>query len=134
MSIQIRVELTILVVVSLLAGCSVPVNANRIGSAPPRPPVSKDSVRLFFSTDYVTSRYEPIAVIGMGIDWNRPRDATEYTALRARAGRLGANAVILGSYLDANGNPRFAGVPERGRNRGAGMAIAVVLIPPAPTQ
>jgi hypothetical protein len=113
----------------LLVGCASMMDASRLSSAPARPPVPADSVRLFFSPDYLTGRYEPVAFLGTDVDWNATFNEGTYRALRARAARLGANAVIVGSIIDANGNPRITGLPPRAMTVNIGRAVAVYLFP-----
>jgi hypothetical protein len=124
MSIRAR-RVWSLLALCLLAGCAS-VDGYRIGTAA-RPRVPADSVRLFFSPDYVSARYEPVAVLGTDLDWNRSFNKGTYDALRARAGQLGANAVILGSVVGADGRPRIAGLPPRALTSSVGRAVAVYI-------
>jgi hypothetical protein len=77
-----------------LAGCQQ-VHVTPIAPASARPPVVTDSVRLFYSRDAVPFRYDEIAVLSMDVDWLVRDKEDIYRALRARAGEIGANAVIV---------------------------------------
>jgi hypothetical protein len=118
------------VAMSLLSSCWTSIDVARLGSGPARPPVPIDSVRLFFSPDYVGTPFEPVALLGTGIDWTGDFNDDVYRTLRARAGQLGANAVLIGPVVDAQGRPRISGLPERTTQRNVGRAVAIYVSPP----
>jgi hypothetical protein len=80
----------------MVAACTS-MRVDRLNSGSPRAAVPADSVRLFFSPQYVPGRYEQIALLGRDIDWYHDHERRTYRLLKTKAGELGANAVLIAS-------------------------------------
>jgi hypothetical protein len=78
----------------MAAGCTS-MRVDRLASGSPRPAVPADSVRLFFSPQYVPGRYEQVAVLGRDVNWLHDHEHRVYRLLKRKAGELGANGVII---------------------------------------
>jgi hypothetical protein len=90
----------------------------------PRPFVAIDSVRLFYSVEAVPFRYDEVALLDMEADWLTEDREHIYRALREKAGRLGANAVIVAPIEEPSKGQKVASVlVTRTGYRGKAMAV-----------
>lgn len=112
----------------LFAACQ-PVRVTRVGSAPARPPVLTDSVRVFYSRDAVPGRYEEIALLSTNAEWLTRGHEAMYAALRKKAGEIGANAVILSPVEEPTAVAKVASILISSPATLRGSAIAIFLVP-----
>ena len=119
----------VLVVLGLLFLCAcVSTQAVRLGGGPLRPPVPADEVIIYRTADQVPGKYEEVALLSAKGDsiWTNEEDM--YDEMRKKAGKLGANAIIL----DAMSEPSQTGQVVSyflfgvgGQRRGKALAIYV---------
>lgn len=94
---------------SALLGACAGVHAVPIGSPVHLTPVPTEQVQVYGSEDEVDAPYDRIAVLhvegGAGLD----SQGQMIDAAREQAGRMGANAVILGEFREPGLGRRIAG-------------------------
>lgn len=91
-----------------LGGC-VSVQATRIGTPTQYAPVPREQVLVFRSEDEVDRPFERIAVLWVEADADVVDQRQMVDAARKKAGRLGANAVVLGEFQDPKLGTRILG-------------------------
>lgn len=91
-----------------LGGC-VNVHATRIGNPVQYPPVPREQVTVYRTEDEVDRPYDRIAVLFVEGDADVTDERDMIDAARKKAGRLGANAVVLGEFQDPRMSTRIAG-------------------------
>lgn len=118
--------------VVLVAAACVRTNAVMLGTATTlRPAVAVDSVRVYRTADQIAGRYEEIALLNAAADASWTDEAKMVNAMRKKAARLGANAVILDSMSEPSAGAKVAGaILGTGAER-KGKAIAVYVFPDA---
>lgn len=97
-----RIKLLLLSVISLtLIVCflpiepSVSISADRLGDGPLRQPVPWDKVIVYQTAEQVPAKYEEVALITATGNATWTNKEQMYKKMRKKAGKLGANAVIL---------------------------------------
>jgi hypothetical protein len=101
-----------LLTLAALAGC-VATRATPLGTAVARPPVPADSVVVYRTVEQVPGKYTEIAIVDAD-GGNLFAGNALLTALRKKAGALGANAIVLLSSrepTEASARVTSAGVP-----------------------
>jgi len=114
----------------LLAACAT-TSGVRIGTGPSRPPLSWDKVAVYRSADQVPGKYEEVALLVYSGDsvWSSERNM--WKSLQKKAGKMGANALILDAVTEPKDGAKilsvalFGGGPDR-----KGKAIAIFVLPP----
>lgn len=98
-------------------------------SQPRRTAVPPSMVRIYLTPDDVKARYEEIALLHStgDADWTSERDMLEQ--MRERAGRLGANGVILNTIREPSGAERVAGAIVGTPTHRKGRAVAIFVFP-----
>jgi len=120
--------LLFLVGLCLLISC-VSTSAVKIGTGPERPAVPWNKVAVYRSADQVPGKYEEVALLVSTADATWTAEADMWTSMQKKAGKMGANAIIL----DATSEPKagtkvlaeFLGVSADRK----GKAIAIFVLP-----
>ena len=112
-----------------LAGCVSTQLTMLDLTAPKRPAVHPDSVRIYRTPDRVKGRYEEIALLHATgeTDWTSERTMLE--SMRRKAGRAGANGVILDSIKEPGTAERIAGAILKTGTVRKGRAVAIFVFP-----
>lgn len=91
-----------------LGGC-INVHATRIGTPTQYAPVPKEHVLVYRSEAEVDRPFERIAMLWVEGDADITNQREMVDAARKKAGRLGANAVVLGEFQDPKLGTRILG-------------------------
>lgn len=94
----------------LLASACVSVSASRLGAGTQYPAVPKGEVLVFDTEDDVPGEFEKVALLYVSGDANTISHRQMIEAARKKAGRLGANAIILSEFKDPRFGTRVASV------------------------
>jgi len=98
--------LALLVAVLGMTGC---VTARATMLTPDRPPpVPENEVTIYLTADEVPPECVRIALIHASGDVDMTNEQQMFTAARRRAGKVGANAIVLGSMRDPRMDTRVA--------------------------
>jgi hypothetical protein len=114
----------------LLIACAS-TSGVKIGTGPTRPALSWDKVAVYRSADQVPGKYEEVALLVYSGDsvWSSERGM--WKSLQKKAGKMGANAIILDAVTEPKDGAKivslalFGGGPDR-----KGKAIAIFVLPP----
>jgi hypothetical protein len=115
--------------ICLLAACAG-TSAVKIGTTPQRPAVSPDKVAVYRSADQVPGNYEEVALLTYSGDSVWSTEQNMWNSLKKKAGKLGANAIILDAVTEPKDGAKivslalFGGGPDR-----KGKAIAIYVYP-----
>lgn len=90
------------------AAACVNVNATRLGPVREYAPVHPDNVFVFHEEADIEAAYEPVAMIYVDGDANTTSERQMINAARKKAGRLGANAIVLGRFRDPSAVTQIA--------------------------
>ncbi len=90
--------LPFLLVLSISA--CVTTHAIQLGTPDKYPPVDHRQVQVFLREDDVKVRFEKIALIQSEGQYDQVSYEEMVTAMKKKAGKLGANAIILGEFKD----------------------------------
>lgn len=94
----------------LLASACVSVSASRLGTGARYPEVPKGQVLVFDTEADVPGDFEKVALLYVSGDANTISHRQMIEAARKKAGRLGANAIILSEFRDPKFGTRVASV------------------------
>jgi hypothetical protein len=94
----------------LLASACVSVSASRLGAGTRYPEVPKGQVLVFDTEADVPGEFEKVALLYVSGDANSTSHRQMIEAARKKAGRLGANAIILSEFQDPKFGTRVASV------------------------
>jgi hypothetical protein len=117
-----------LIVLPLIAGCSVSTTVIPMSPTLQRPPVAAESVQVFRSASEISQPYEVLAIV-------QARGLANYTsldafvrALQERGAQLGADAIIIGEIDE----PSFVAkaLSEPNRTASAHAIVFVTEVPP----
>jgi hypothetical protein len=89
----------ILALMLSLSAC-ISTNAVRLGQPGQFPEVHQDSVRVFLTEADVKEDFDKVALINAEGNYTYATDEKMINAMRKKAGKLGANAIILGEFKD----------------------------------
>src|SRR4051812_26085950 len=124
-----RIALTI--TAALIATACVSTNAVRLGSATVYPPVPPEQVQVFMTEADVKVEFEKIALINASAESNFSNEASMIKAMQKKAGKLGANGVILGEMKDASTGAKVAAAVLGTSTQRKGQVVAIRLKDPA---
>lgn len=114
--------------VGFASGC-VSVNATRLEAGPPRAAVAPENVRIYRTAQQVGRPYEEVALLNAAGDYAMTNEGQMFEAMRKKAAKLGANAVILDGVSEPTTGQRvaraFLGTPADRK----GKAIAIYIDP-----
>lgn len=94
----------------LMASACVSVSAARLGTGTVYPEVPKGQVLVFQTEDDVPGEFEKVALLYVSGDANTISHRQMIESARKKAGRLGANAIILSDFEDPRFGTRVASV------------------------
>ena len=116
--------------VYLLAACAS-TSGVKIGTGPSRPSLGWDQVAVYRSADQVPGKYEEVALLVYSGDSVWSSERSMWKSLQKKAGKMGANAIILDAVTEPKDGAKivslalFGGGPDR-----KGKAIAIFVLPP----
>lgn len=84
----------------IAASACVNVNAMRLGPVRDYPPVHQDNVFVYQDETDIEGEFDRVAVIYVDGDASTTNQRQMINAARKKAGRLGANAIVLGRFRD----------------------------------
>lgn len=87
------------VVLLALAGC-ISTNAVQLGTPGQYPAVKPEDVQVFLKEDDVKGDFDKIAIVNAEGDYSYANDERLINAMKKKAAKLGANAIILGEFKD----------------------------------
>lgn len=93
----------------MMSAC-VSVSASRLGAGTVYPPVEKGQVLVYQTEDDVPGEYEKVALLYVSGDANSVSHRQMIESARKKAGRLGANAIVLAEFEDPKFSTRVASV------------------------
>jgi hypothetical protein len=108
----------------VLASC-VSVNATRLGDGAFRPPLPADMVIVYRTADQVPGRYEEVALLNARGDTTWTSESGMFKQMRKKAGKLGANAIILDAMSEPSAGAKIAGAILGVGVERKGKAIAI---------
>ncbi len=82
-----------------VSGC-VTTHAIQLGTPGMYPPVDHRQVQVFLREDDVKVRFEKVALIESRGEYDLVEYDEMVTAMKKKAGKLGANAIVLGDFKD----------------------------------
>jgi hypothetical protein len=89
----------ILALLLSLTAC-ISTNAVRLGAPGQFQPVHPDSVKVFLTEADVKGDFDKVALINAEGNYSYATDEKMINAMKKKAGKLGANAIILGEFKD----------------------------------
>lgn len=123
---KIRAPLFALITAALLGACTT-TGAVLLDTGP-GPERHPNDVRVFLYEDEVPGEYERIALVTARSDASWADETDLIRAMRRRAARLGADAIILGEVTDPNTLERVAEVLTDYEPQRRGRAVAIRLL------
>jgi hypothetical protein len=112
---------------SILSACTS-TNAVLLGGTGPYPELSPGEVRVFLHEENVPGDFERIALVTARSDASWTDEADLIRAMRRRAARMGANAIIIGDLHDPTTLERVAEVLTDYQPQRRGRALAIRLV------
>ena len=118
----------LLIAVAFLASC-VSVNSTRLGTAAYRQPVPVEQVAIYLTADKVPGKYEEIALLNAKGDSTWSSEAGMFKQMKRKAGKMGANAIILDAVSEPSAGAKIAGAIFGVGAERKGKAIAIFMFP-----
>jgi hypothetical protein len=118
------------VVFCFMAACAS-TSGVKIGTGPTRPALKWNQVAVYRSADQVPGKYEEVALLVYSGDSVWSSEKSMWKSLQRKAGKMGANAIILDAVTEPKDGAKivslalFGGGPDR-----KGKAIAIFVLPP----
>lgn len=122
-------RLALLAAFVMTTGC-ISTNATILNPSPvKRAAIPADQVRIYRTAAQVTGRYEEVALLHARgeTNWTNERDMLE--SMRKKAGKVGANGVILETIREAGAVERIAATVLQTGTLRRGSAIAIFVSP-----
>src|SRR5918996_3098960 len=82
-----------------LSGC-ISTNAVRVGEATQYPAVKPEEVKVSLKEDDVKTDFDKVALINAEGNYTYANDERMINAMKKKAAKLGANAIILGEFKE----------------------------------
>jgi hypothetical protein len=123
---KIRAALLSLIAAILLAACTT-TSAVLLGGSGTYPELNPAEVRVFLRERDVPAEYERIALVTAKSDAGWSDETDLIRAMRKRAAKLGANAIIIGDISDPTTLERVAEVLTDYEPQRRGRAVAIRL-------
>lgn len=86
----------------------VSVQSTRLGAGAIRPPVSPDRVAIYRNAEQVSGRYEEVALLSAAGDYAYTSEEKMYEKMREKAGKMGANGVVLDAMTEPTTGAKVA--------------------------
>lgn len=114
----------------LITSACVTTEAIKIGVTPTRPRIHQNQVIVYRTADQVPSKYEEIALLSSTGDSMWTSEKMMWESMKKKAGRLGANAIILDAMSEPSAGAKVASMIffVAGAER-KGKAIAIYVFP-----
>jgi hypothetical protein len=113
-----------LIFLILLTSC-VSVNAVKLDPNTKLPPVPPDQVVIYRTADQVPGKYIEIALLHATGDSLWTNEEQMYNSLRKKAGKLGANGIILDAMSEPSAGAKIAGAFLGISAQRKGKAVAI---------
>lgn len=126
---KIRLAFVVFCAALGMAACTS-TGAVMLGGTGTYPELSPTQVRVFLHEEDVDADYERIALVTARSDAAWADEADLVRAMRRRAAKLGANAIILGEIRDPTTVERIAEVLTDYNPQRRGRAVAIRLLDP----
>ena len=124
---KIRAALLGLIAAVLLGACTTTTSAVLLGGSGTYPELNPAEVRVFLRERDVPAEYERIALVTAKSDASWADETGLIRAMRKRAAKLGANAIIIGDISDPTTLERVAEVLTDYEPQRRGRAVAIRL-------
>jgi hypothetical protein len=112
-----------------LAAC-VSTNATLLNPSPvARPPVPAEKVRIYRTAAQVTAKYEELALLNATGESNWTNESGMLESMRNKAGKLGANGIILDAINEAGAGAKVAAAIFGTGTQRKGRAVAIYVFP-----
>lgn len=108
----------------------VSVNSTRLGNSSYRPPIPADQVAVYRTADQVPGKYEEVALLNASGDSTWSSESGMFKKMKQRAGKLGANGIILDAVSEPSAGAKIAGAIFGVGAERKGKAIAIFVYPP----
>ncbi len=119
----------LLIAIAFLSAC-VSVNSTRLGTAAYRQPIPAEQVAIYLTADKVPGKYEEIALLNARGDSTWSSEAGMFKQMKRKAGKMGANAIILDAVSEPSAGAKIAGAIFGVGAERKGKAIAIFVFPP----
>jgi len=116
------------VAIGLTTAC-VSVNAVRLGNAPIRPEVPPEEVAIYRTPDQVPGEYEEVALLSAHGESTWTDESDMFHAMRRKAGKLGANAIVLEAIKEPSAATKIVGEVLGTGSERKGRAVAIYVFP-----
>jgi hypothetical protein len=111
----------------LLATACVSTNAVRLANAGTYPEVPPEQVQVFLTETDVKVEFEKIALINASGESNWTNEEGMIKAMQKKAGKLGANGIILGDIKEASAGAKVAAAVFGTGTQRKGQVVAIRL-------
>lgn len=119
----------LLLTTCVLVSACVSTNATRLGVTPQRASVRPDQVAIYLTADKVPGKYEEVALLNAKGESNWTNEEKMNNSMRAKAGELGANAIILDGISEPSAGAKVAAAFLGTGTQRKGKAIAIYVFP-----
>lgn len=120
----------LVLLLSLTLAACVTTQALRLGPSIGRPPVAWRDVLVYRSADQIPGKYEEIALLSATGDTAWTSEETMWNSMRKKAGKLGANAIILDATSEPSAGAKVAAAFLLGSGaERKGKAVAIYVFP-----
>ena len=118
------------VVLCVFLNACISTNAVRLGNGPSRPAVNARDVVVYRTADMVPGKYEEIALLVSTGESMWTNESQMWDSMRRKAGKLGANAIILDAMSEPSAGAKVASaIFGVGGAERKGHAIAIFVLP-----
>jgi len=117
----------VLVMFSLTA--CVTTNAIKLGTPQVRPPVPMEEVAVYMNPGSVPGKYEEVALLNSTGDAMWGGEAKMIKSMKKKAGKIGANAIILNDIDEPKAIEKIIGSYLGTITQRKGKALAIYLVP-----
>jgi len=120
----------VLIICLMVLPSCVSVNSTRLGTSAYRDPVPADRVVVYRTADLVPGKYEEIALLHAKGDSTWSSESGMFKKMKLKAGKMGANAIILDAISEPSAVAKVAGAVFGVGVERKGKAIAIFVFPP----
>lgn len=113
---------------AILAGCAH-TNASMLGTPGQRPEIPAEQVALYRTAEQVPGRYEEVALLNSTGDSGFTSEQGMFESMRRRAGKVGANAIILDAITEPTSGAKVAAAIFGVSAQRKGRALAIYVLP-----
>ncbi len=122
-------RLALLAAFAMTTGC-ISTNATILNPSPiKRAPIPADQVRIYRTPAQVTGRYEEVALLHARGETNWTDELDMLESMRKKAGKVGANGMILDVIREAGAVERIAATVLQTGTLRRGRAVAIFVFP-----